>query len=90
MDEVRRTSSIDSSYYNDKKKIAKENINNSFNFDEGDEFKKYWENYEGQSETSFSDFSAPTKREVAKSTEKTNQYQGLNLWLYQFKAEDMD
>jgi hypothetical protein len=47
LDEVRRTNSIDSSYFTGKKK-NKNDMNNSY-FAEHEEFKKYWETSEGHS-----------------------------------------
>ena len=76
-------------------------MDNSY-FAENQEYKNYWETSEGQSDTSFSNFTVPVKKQVTvtkKSFETSqnqneiqnkNQYEGLNLWLYQFKAEDMD
>jgi hypothetical protein len=64
-------------------------MDNSY-FGEHNEFKKYWETSEGQRDTSFSHFTAPTMKPSTNRTMEKSQFEGLNLWLYEFKAEDMD
>lgn len=54
---------------------------NSSYFIEG-ENKKYWSTSEGQVDTNFTNFASVGKKEKSQ-----NQYVGLNLWLYDFKAE---
>jgi len=65
-------------------------MKNSY-FADNDEYKKYWETSEDHGETSFSIFSSSTKQQqpTIRTSEKS-QYDGLNLWLYQYKAEDLD
>lgn len=49
------------------------------------ENKKYWQTSEGQKETNFTNFASVNKKQ-----KNLNQYAGLNLWLYDFKAEEID
>lgn len=69
--------SQDDSYYRKKSN----SMSNSYFLDDN---RKYWEDAPAaQDETSFSAFSTPAK-------DKQQQYAGLNLWLYQFKPEEVD
>ena len=58
-------------------------MSNSYFGDE--ENKKYWETSEGQKETNFTNFASANKKQKS-----LNQYAGLNLWLYDFKADEID
>jgi hypothetical protein len=70
--------SQEDSYYRKKSN----SMSNSYFLD--DTNRKYWEDAPAaQDETSFSAFSTPAK-------DKSQQYAGLNLWLYQFKPEEVE
>ena len=72
LDQIRKTRSIVGSTYSTGKKEKKE-INNYY-FLEKEESKKYWDHDQGQSQTSFSNFSTPGSKEDKKKTAKENPY----------------
>ena len=52
-------------------------MDNSY-FAESDEYKNYWETSEGQGDTSFSNFTVPTKKQNTNRTFEQNQNQNQN------------
>lgn len=74
LDEVRRTNSIDSTYFSGKSQGKNRKETNTSYFADSELHKNYWESAEGRGDTNFSNFTVPINRVANRDSSQSSKY----------------